>query len=188
VNLSERIVTAASSARITPAGGDPTGKERVTAGAARYCEFPAWVAVRVTCPVDPACVSTFPASEAGPEISDMSTGSPLDAVAESVRGGLRVVTVPGAWNVIVWARSDAKFAVTDLLEFMNTERTGDDPVESPVQPTNDDPGPAVATAVAMPLGGYEPPPETVPPGVDVTESAKNAAWTDTVAVAGADGL
>jgi hypothetical protein len=129
------------------------GIERVTGGAGRYRALPACVAVRVTWPVAPACVSTFPASDAGPESSAIRTGSPLEAEAERMSGGVRVVTVPGERNVIVWGIRAEKLAVIDLLEFISKVRLGAEPETSPVQPVNDDPGPGVATATATALGG-----------------------------------
>jgi len=153
VNLSERFVAGESSVRMTPAGAGPTGKDTVTGGAGRYCAFPGCVAMRDTWPVVPASVSTPEASEAGPEMSAIWTGSPLDAVAETASGGLLRVTFAGAANEIVWGRSAAKLAVTDLLEFMRMVRLADAPVASPVQPANAFPGCGVATAVAWALGG-----------------------------------
>src|SRR5580692_9952834 len=132
---------------MTPGGGGPTAKVITTGGAGRYCAFPAWVAVSATSPVAPVGVTTFPASETGPEVRASETGSPLEAVTERARAAECVVRFTGCTNVIAWVRSAVKWAMIDLLEFMRTERDGLPEVMSPVQPENALPRPAVATAV-----------------------------------------
>jgi hypothetical protein len=81
------------------------------------------------------------------------TGSPLEAEAEIAKAGVRVVTVPGGTNEMVWDRSGMKLAMIDLFESMRTDTVGLPAVTAPDQPKKALPDPAVATTVASAFGG-----------------------------------
>jgi hypothetical protein len=153
VRRSDLFVAEESSARSTPGTGAPMGTVATSGGAGRYWLFPGCVAVKVTVPCTPEGVRTLPESVAGPEVRTKVTGSPLVVVNVRATGGVRVETAPGGENWIVWARSCAKRAATDLFAVMRTAAMGVVPAASPDQLTNTLPWSAVADTVAVAPGG-----------------------------------
>jgi hypothetical protein len=146
-------VAAESSLSTTPTGGRPIGKVIATGTAARYWEFPGWVAVTVTMPVDPLGVSWAPSSVAGPESSVRATGSPLVDDAEIAKAGERVEIPAGETAEMVCGNRDVKLASRERFALITMDTVGAEETRSPVQPANALPGPGVATAVAWAPGG-----------------------------------
>jgi len=93
-------------------------------------------------------VTVSPERVAGPELRTSETGSPLVEVTVTMKGGVRMVTLPGGVYSIDCVSRGVKWATTDLLAFITTFTDGLVPEASPVQPTNAFPALASAIAVA----------------------------------------